>query len=156
MRIATWNLERGGRSRAARRAQEETLRALGADVVVLTEPPATYTRRPGIVTSPAFRPGIGGPESWVAVLGAAVEAVPVDVPYERLAVAARITVGGRSVIVYGAVLPWLSVRSHAPELVREGEEFSDVFERVLEARARLAASRTSRVGSFSPRSMTPT
>jgi hypothetical protein len=33
MRIATWNLERGG-SRAARAAQEETLKALGADVLV--------------------------------------------------------------------------------------------------------------------------
>jgi endonuclease/exonuclease/phosphatase family metal-dependent hydrolase len=118
MRIATWNLERGGRSRAARPAQEETLRALSADVVVLTEPPAAYRSGPGIVTSPALRSGVEGRESWVAIVGAAVEPIPLEVPYERLAVAARIAVGGRS---------------HAPEIVRDGEEFSGVFSRVLES-----------------------
>ena len=133
MRIATWNLERGGRTRAARLAQEETLRTLHADVVVLTEPPAAYRNGPGIVTSPAQRSGKGDPESWVAIVGPGVEVVPLDIPYERLAVAARVAVGGRRLTIYGAVLPWLSVRSHAPEIVRDGEEFSDVFGRVLNA-----------------------
>ena len=38
MRVATWNLERGGKTRAARRAQEEALRELERDVLVVTEP----------------------------------------------------------------------------------------------------------------------
>ncbi len=133
VRIATWNLERGGRTRAAREAQEETLSALHADVVILTEPPATYRKGPGVVTSPALRSGTGGPESWVAIVGPSVEALPYDVPYNRLAVAARVALGGRSTIVYGAVLPWLSVRSHVPDLVQHGEEYGDVFARVLDA-----------------------
>ncbi len=133
MRIATWNLERGGRSRGARPAQEETLRALLADVVVLTEPPATYASGPGVVASPALRSGIDGRESWIAIVGAGVEAVPLDIPYERMAVAARVAIRGRRIVVYGAVLPWLSVRSHAPKMVQAGEVFSDVFERVLDA-----------------------
>jgi len=133
MRVATWNLERGGRSRAARVAQEETLEALRADVVVLTEPGPSYCTGPGVVASPALRSGLHGRESWVAIVGPTVEAVPVDIHYERMAVAARVVVEGRSLIVYGSVLPWLSVRSQAPELVQEGEAFADVFERVLEA-----------------------
>jgi hypothetical protein len=133
MRIATWNLERG-RSRAARAAQEETLKALGADVLVLTEPGAAYIAGPGVVASPPTRPGSSyGPESWVAIVGPGVEPVPFDIPYERMAVAARVPFGGRSMIIYGAVLPWLSIRGHAKELVREGEVFADVFGRVLGA-----------------------
>jgi len=33
----------------------------------------------------------------------------------------------------GGVLPWISIRSHAPELVLEGEAFIDAFDRVLRA-----------------------
>ncbi len=132
MRIATWNLERGGRTRAAREAQEATLRELEADVAVLTEPPPTFVAGPGVVTSPALRPGPNGPEAWVAIVGATVEPAPLDAPYERLGVAARVTPGG-SLVVYGGVLPWLSIRSHAPELVMEGETFPDAFARVLAA-----------------------
>lgn len=58
--------------------------------------------------------------------------VALDVPFERMAVAARVTVSGRSLVIYGAVLPWGSIRSHAPELVKDGEVFADVFKRVLE------------------------
>ena len=133
MRFATWNLERGGRSRAARLAQEETLKALNADVLVLTEPASSYSAGPGVVASPATRPGSSHcPESWVAIVGSGIEAMPLDIPYERMSVAARVAFGSRSLIIYGAVLPWIAVRSHAPELVREGEMFADVFARVLE------------------------
>jgi len=132
MRIATWNLERGGRSRAAREAQEETLRDLGADVVVLTEPPASYAGGPGVVTSPAAGPGTRGAESWVAIVGSEVQAVPLQIPYERLAVAARVVTAGRPLNVYGAVLPWRSIRTQASELVRGGESYVDAFERILE------------------------
>lgn len=131
MRVATWNLERGGQSRAARVAQKETLRDLGADVVVLTEPPASYASGPGVVMSPAARPGTRGAEYWVAIVGSEVQAVALQIPYERLAVAARVRIAGGSVIVYGAVLPWRSIRSQAPDLVRDGESYSDAFDRVL-------------------------
>ena len=131
MRIATWNLERGGRTLRARAAQEETLRALSADVMILTEPPPTYSGRPGVVTSPPLRDGPKGGESWVAIVGVTVEALPFDVPYERLAVAARARVAGVTVIVYGAVLPWRAVTNHAPYLVRDGENAPATFARVL-------------------------
>jgi endonuclease/exonuclease/phosphatase family metal-dependent hydrolase len=52
-----------------------------------------------------------------------------------MAVAARATVGERTIIVYGAVLPWSAVRTHAPYLVRPGETRGDVFERVLAEQA---------------------
>ena len=132
MRIATWNLERGGRTTAAGTAQRETLQELGADVVVLTEPPDSFERGPGVVTSPAHPLGTRGPGAWVAIVGPHVEPVPVELPYERLAAAARVGIAGRNVIFYGTVLPWLAVRSHAPELVRPGEAFVDVFKRALE------------------------
>jgi endonuclease/exonuclease/phosphatase family metal-dependent hydrolase len=133
MRIAPWNLERGGRTRSAREAQDATLRELAADVVVLTEPPALFTSAPGVVTSPARRQGPNGLEPWIAIVGGCVEAGPVATLYEHLGVAARVATAGRNLVVYGGVLPWLAIRSHAPELVLEGETFADVFDRILSA-----------------------
>lgn len=132
MKLATWNLERGGRTQGAREAQEGLLADLRADVVVLTEPPSSYKTTAGVVTSPRLREGgTAGPEAWVAIVGSSVEPVGLDVPYKRTAVAARVCVGGVTVIVYGAVLPWLAVTSHAPELVEEGEDSFAAFKRVL-------------------------
>lgn len=131
MKVATWNLERGGRTRPAHVAQEEVLLELGVDVIALTEPPATYRSAPGVVASAPRRSGPAGLESWVAVVGETVEPVPFEVPYERMAVAARATVGAESIIIYGAVLPWLAVTSHAPYLVRTGEDSMAVLTRVL-------------------------
>ncbi len=137
MELATWNLERGGRTQAAREAQEELLADLRADVLVLTEPPSSYKTVTGVVTSPPLREGgTAGPEAWVAIVGRSVEPVDFDVPYKRTAVAARVSVGGLTVIVYGAVLPWLAVTSHAPELVEEGEDSFAVFKRVLAEQAK--------------------
>jgi endonuclease/exonuclease/phosphatase family metal-dependent hydrolase len=131
MKIATWNLDHGGKTRAARAAQEETLRALGADLVILTEPPTSYKAGPGVVVSPALRPAEPGPESWVAIVGPTVEPVALDLPYDRMAAAARATVGGQSLVVYGAGLPWRGIRGAAPDLLRDGETFASVFTRVL-------------------------
>lgn len=135
MKLATWNLERGGKTRAARSAQEEVLRELAADVIVLTEPPASYRSAAGVVMSPLRRAGPGGEEAWVAIVGRSVEPVALDVPYERTAVAARASIDGASVIVYGAVLPWLAITNHAPELVRDGEDSFAAFKRVLAEQA---------------------
>jgi endonuclease/exonuclease/phosphatase family metal-dependent hydrolase len=132
VRVATWNLERGGRTRAAAPAQRQVLAELAADVVALTEPPASLTTSPGVVASPARRVGSAGEESWVAIAGTAdVEPIDLDIPYERMAVAARASAGDQRVVVYCAVLPWLAVTRHAPYLVRPGEKASDVFARVL-------------------------
>ena len=131
MRIATWNLERGGRTRAARPAQEETLRELAADVVALTEVPPEYVGAERTVCSPPARRGPRGREAWAAIVGPRVEPVPFDIPYERMAVAARVRHDRGDVIVYCAVLPWLSVASHAPEMVRAGETSIAAFARVL-------------------------
>lgn len=135
MKLATWNLERGGRTQAARPAQEEVLRNLTADVIVLTEPPASYKSTAGVVTSPPLRTGPNGSEAWVAIVGSSVEPIAFDVPYERTAVAARVSVSGVAVIVYGTVLPWLAVTNHAPELVQDGENSFAAFNRVLAEQA---------------------
>lgn len=131
MKIATWNLERGP-SHKAQRAQKAVLDSLGADVLVLTEPPTSYRSGPFVVASPREREGRRGAESWVAIVGKSeVRAAEIDIPFERMAAAACATVDGRKVIIYGAVLPWNSIRSHAPELVPAGESASDTFVRVL-------------------------
>ena len=75
MRIATWNLERGGKTRAARIAQDDTIRDLAADVFVLTEPGPSFDTGPGVVTSPRRRTNRNGHESWIAIIGDAVEPV---------------------------------------------------------------------------------
>jgi hypothetical protein len=130
MRIATWNLERGGKTHAARAALAVALDELHADVTVFTEPGSRFKSGPGVVTSPPTRPRSPGPEPWIAIVGEGVESV-LDIPYERLAMAARITVGGRAVIVYGTVLPWLTVAHHARRVVLACETSFDTFVRVL-------------------------
>ena len=132
MKLATWNLERGG-TRAARVGQKATLGQLRADVLVLTEPGPARKSEPGTVTvtSPPERPDADAAEPWVAIVGSGVESVPLERPYGRLAVAARVSVGDRAFVVYGAVLPWRSVKSQAPELVLPGEDSLAVFRRVL-------------------------
>jgi hypothetical protein len=72
VRIATWNLERGGKTRAARRTQQETLRELERDVLVLTEPGPSFEATAGAVTSPRLRRNGSGCESWIAILGSVV------------------------------------------------------------------------------------
>jgi len=64
-----------------------------------------------------------------------VEPVALDIPFERMAAAAHATMDGRDVIVYGAVLPWGSIGTHAPKLVRAGESSLDAFRRVLHEQA---------------------
>jgi endonuclease/exonuclease/phosphatase family metal-dependent hydrolase len=148
MKLATWNLERGGKTQAAREAQEELLAELRADVVVLTEPASSYKTTSGVVTSPRLRKnGTAEPEAWVAIVGSSVEPVDFDVPYKHTAVAARASVGGLIVIIYGAVLPWLAVTSHADELVEEGEDSFAVFKRVLAEQAKDIADLRKRYGS---------
>lgn len=119
-----------------REAQERTLREVAADVAILTEPPSSYQRGRAVVTSPPERAGRNGPEAWVAIVGECVEPVDLVVPFARMAVAARAVLGTQAAIIYGSVLPWLSIRSHAPELVIEGEASFDAFERVLAKQAR--------------------
>ena len=131
LRIATWNLERGGRTRAAREAQEQTLRDVAADVLALTEPPPSYRDAPGLVTSPPRRSGPRAESAWTAIVGDSIERVAPDIPYERMAVAARVDQRDASFVVYCSVLPWLSITAHAPELVLPGETSMAVFERVL-------------------------
>ena len=131
VKIATWNLERGGHTHAARCAQDDVLGLLAADVIALTEPPPAFREGPGVVASPARRTNASGFESWAAIVGPTVEPIPFEIPYERMAVAARVTVGGARVIVYCAVLPWLAVTSHAPDVVRAGEDSLAAFTRAL-------------------------
>jgi endonuclease/exonuclease/phosphatase family metal-dependent hydrolase len=130
MRIATWNLQRGT-SAPIRQAQRAVIQELAADILVLTEPDGSYEHGPGAVTSPRLREARKGTESWVAIVGSSVEPVELDIPFERMAVAARAGVGGKNVIIYGSVLPWGTIRSQAPELVRDDECSFDTFARFL-------------------------
>ncbi len=130
MRIATWNLERGGRSRRARALQAEVLRDL-ADVVVLTEPGPEYVGRQGVVTSPPLRAGTRSPESWIAILGASVEPAALEIPFDRMALAATARVNGTALVIYGSVLPWATFGEQAPDIARAGESSFDAFVRVL-------------------------
>lgn len=130
MRIATWNLQRGG-SRRARVEQQAVLRDINPDVAVLTEPGPGYEDGRGTLISPAERPRAIGPEPWVAIVGHRLESVELEIPYRRLAAAALVSTDGGAFIVYGAVLPWLAVTAHAPELVLPGETAGDAFRRVL-------------------------
>lgn len=132
MRLGLWNLQRGGRHGAAYGRQVRLLDTLNLDIAVLTEPPAKALTTTGdVVASPAQRVGAAGAEAWVAVVGHGVQPVPPAHPFERLAVAARYSAGGRSVIIYGCVLPWRTARTQAPELALTGESAGGMFARVL-------------------------
>lgn len=135
MHVATWNLQRGGTSRAARAAQETVLQDLAADVLVLTEPGASYMNGPGVVTSPRRDGDQKDDEPWVAIVGTSVEPVPLEIPFERMAAAATARVNDVPLVIYGSVLPWAFVGRAAPELLREGETATDAFLRVLREQA---------------------
>lgn len=133
VKIATWNLERG-RSRRARESQTATLREVDADLVVLTEPPASFQPDPGdaMVASPPERLGSAGRESWVAIVtGLVLTPVGLEIPFDRMAVAAHVLGEARNVVIYGSVLPWGSIRSHAPDLVRGDASAFAAFVRVV-------------------------
>jgi hypothetical protein len=132
VKIGTWNLDHGGRSRAAREAQSDALDSVVADLWIFTEPPADLARAQGrTVSSPSERPGAHGAEPWVTLCGPGLEPVGVPAPYERLAVAARTEALGEPIVLYGSVLPWRTVRRHVPDLMRDDETAGEMFERVL-------------------------
>lgn len=132
MRIAVWNMERGGRGA---RGVEQQLQLLGAtdfDVAIVTEPPATCSGTgDGTVASPALREGRSALQAWVAVIGDGVESLHPALPYERLAVAAQVRMADQPVIVYGSVLPWRAAPLHVPDLALPGESAGAMFARFL-------------------------
>jgi hypothetical protein len=134
MRIATWNLERGGRNGARSDRQRAVLETLAADVLILTEPHSPEVL-PGVPTvgSPTEREGNGVREPWVAIVGATVEPVEqrLDFAFEDLAVSALAELDGKPALVVGSVLPWRSAPRHAPNLARPGETYAAMFERIL-------------------------
>lgn len=99
--------------------------------MVVTEPPNELLEGPGAVSSPQERPGRSEPESWVAILGDGLEPVGEQLPYERMAVAARCVSEGTDLIVYGSVLPWRAAPHQAPDLAQPGESATAMVERVL-------------------------
>lgn len=136
MRIAVWNLERGGRHAAAREQQAALLSSIPFDLAILTEPPAEPALVGGdISTSPPLRAGHAELQPWVAIVGAHVTPVRPALPYERLAVAARAVVDDIPVVVYGSVLPWRSAPRHAPDLALPGESASAMFACYLDRQA---------------------
>ena len=134
MRIGTWNIERMGRGQKLADSYGTELKQLKADVVVVTEPgPGFHDLFPEAVMAPENRPGRKPPEAWVAIIGENLEAITPEIPYSRLAVAARTVIDGQSVIVYGSVLPWNSAQHHAPDVYGdEKRPFMEIFERALD------------------------
>jgi hypothetical protein len=128
IKLATWNLAHG-RTTAARRLQEDVLHEIAADVAVLTEPARSYVNGPGVVVS---APGPNGGLPWIAIIARTIELVDVQLPYERLGLVTKAGTGASAFIVYGTVLPWASVKSHAPTVARTHEDSLGVFRRVLD------------------------
>lgn len=104
-----------------------------ADLVIVTEPgPGFRERHPTSHLSPVERPGVAGKEAWVAILGSSLETVSLDINYCHLAAASRTVLDETSVVVYGSVLPWLSARTHAPDVYGElKRSFIEIFETAL-------------------------
>jgi endonuclease/exonuclease/phosphatase family metal-dependent hydrolase len=134
LRIGTWNLERRIPGRSNLDDYDVVLKGLGADVVVITEPGAHFVDQyPSAVVAPPKRGDVSGNESWVAILvpeGARTDID--DVPYERLAASAVFEWEGRSLAVYGSVLPWNAALSQAHDVYGEDDRlFDDVFGKAL-------------------------
>jgi len=104
-----------------------------SNVIVVTEPGPRFRDRHGsVLLSPVERPNAKGPEAWVGILGHSLETVTLEIDYRRLAVAGRTVLDGTGVLIYGSVLPWLSARTHAPDVYGQSSRpFIDVFETAL-------------------------
>jgi hypothetical protein len=133
MRIGTYNIERMGRGQKFAEQYKAKLESLNTDVLVVTEPgPHFRNLFPEALMSPEDRRGRESPEAWVAIVGKNLEDVMPDIPYTRLAVAARAEIDGQRVIVYGSVLPWNSAQHHAPDVYGdEKRPFMEIFEKAL-------------------------
>ena len=111
LRIATWNVERPKRSETTRRSRLlKAVQALQADIWILTEthdslsPGAGFTAVTTQQTDRIHEPG----ECWVAIWSRFPMELAASTSDPCRAISARITPQiGRSLIVYGTVLPWL-------------------------------------------------
>jgi hypothetical protein len=135
MRIATWNIERCRRGKRFTAAYDDEIENLCAGVVVVTEPgPGFAARHPEAILSPQRRSGPNGTESWVAIVGDAIQRVDTTYEYRDLAVACRCELSDASLVVFGSVLPWLAAGSQAPDVYGpEPRTFIDIFREALSA-----------------------
>ena len=137
VRILTWNLDHGFRGKPLFGAQAELVEAARADVAVLTELPVEWSGAgagagaEGRVVSPARRPSERGRESWVGIVGPALQRTSIEIPFERMAAAALANVDGDDFVIYGSVLPWNAAIVQAPYLAQPGGSAAGLFERVL-------------------------
>jgi endonuclease/exonuclease/phosphatase family metal-dependent hydrolase len=114
LRIATWNVERPKRSEATRRDRLlKAIQAVQADIWILTETHTLLSPGPSftaVSTQPTDRVHESG-ESWVSIWSRfpMEPAAPTSDPCRAISVQIM-PEGGRSLIVYGTVLPWLGSR----------------------------------------------
>jgi hypothetical protein len=114
MRILNWNLDHAGESKLPR--QIARINEIAADIEVLTEPgrPDRFeVDSKVVVASKAER---NTDESWVLIRGVRLEGIGANIPYERMATAARVQYEGHEVIVYASVLPWNAAASQAHDV----------------------------------------
>jgi endonuclease/exonuclease/phosphatase family metal-dependent hydrolase len=134
MRIVTWNMQRGfhGRQQCVTE-QQRLLDGCDADIVVLTEVPASMSKSKGgiVCSDPRREAGKAGLEAWVSIASMDCRAVGPEVPFERMAVAAEAVVDNEEFLVYGSVLPWSSAIHQASYLSLLGESPGGLFARLL-------------------------
>lgn len=131
MRVATWNLQRKSGAPTIR-GQLEILRAVEADVLVLTEVHPSFMK-PGStpVLSDVSKDEPADGAAWVAILGDDMQRVDIELRSARFAAAAAGIVGDEQVVVYGSVLPWRSASKDVPDRRFPGENSRSMFRRVL-------------------------
>jgi endonuclease/exonuclease/phosphatase family metal-dependent hydrolase len=111
LRIATWNVERPKRSEATRRDRLlKAIQSVQADIWILTETHTSISLGPdftAVSTQQADRAHESG-ESWMAIWSRFPMELAAPTSDPCRAISVRIMPeGGRSLIVYGTVLPWL-------------------------------------------------
>lgn len=135
MRIGTTNLQRIRQGTRRADCCFEALSGLNVDLLIVTEPgPGFRARFPKLVVSPERRTDGEREEAWVAIVGNGIDSIEVslEIEYKHLAVAYRTVLDGRQTIIYGSVLPWLSARTHAPDVYgNEYRTFVEVFDKAL-------------------------
>lgn len=134
MRVATWNLA-GRKNPAVISAQIDEMERWQADIYVITEP----TKGLVIGGLPKVESGLRSPggiaERWVSIHGPQARDVPLPCPLSRMAAAAEVTVNGRSVVVYGSVLPWGSAHKTERDASMPGDTYASMFRRLLREQA---------------------
>jgi hypothetical protein len=132
MRIGTWNLDKGRRADIGQ--MRRVVQGFGADVWVITEPPASVLLDSAHAVCSA---SAGGSQPWVRIeRPGVISSLEIEDPVlDRFMAVASFSYANQDVIVVGSVLPWLAAASQAPEWRDSGRTGAALFCEVLEQHA---------------------